>query len=94
MSAPSFVWDPKKAAGNLRKHGVGFPEATEVFRDRLARLRHDPDHSSDEDRWILLGVSLRDRVLVVVFTEEPGKIRVISARRATRRERNAYEEEQ
>ncbi|MCB9936493.1 MAG: BrnT family toxin [Planctomycetes bacterium] len=86
---PGFIWDPRKAQSNLRKHRVSFLEASEVFRDRFGRLRPDPDH---EDRWIIVGSSNRDRLLTVVFQELDDTIRLISARRATRRETNAYQE--
>ncbi|MGE0313418.1 MAG: BrnT family toxin [Lautropia sp.] len=88
----SFEWDPTKAAHNLRKHGVSFEEAVSVFSDERARLIDDPDHSSDEERFILLGLSLSLRVLVVVhcYRESGGMIRLISARRATRVEKRFY----
>jgi hypothetical protein len=87
-----FVWDARKAQTNLAKHGITFREATQAFRDNHGVLRHDPLHSTDEDRWILIGVAFRERLLVVVFTEDGDKIRIISARRATRREQDDYEE--
>ncbi len=88
-----FEWDPKKAAGNLKKHGVTMVEACTVFDDPLAVLKPDPDHSVSEMRYILLGTSARERLLVVAFAERPPRTRLISARRATRRERRQYEEE-
>jgi len=88
-----FEWDPKKAAGNFRKHDVSFEEATTVFGDPLALLMDDPDHSQAEQRYVLLGVSNQGRLLVVAFAERPPRTRLISARRATRRERRRYEEE-
>jgi len=87
-----FDWDDKKAKRNLKKHGVSFEEASTVFRDPLARTIDDPLHSDEEDRFVSLGESRRQRLLVVVFTERGGKIRIISARVATRHERKDYEE--
>jgi uncharacterized DUF497 family protein len=85
-----FEWDPVKARSNLRKHGVGFPEATTVFRDRLARMQ-DERVVDGELREVMVGASEVGRLLVVVFVDR-GRIRMISARRATPFERNAYEE--
>jgi hypothetical protein len=92
MDAPTFEWDPAKAAGNLEKHGVAFKEAVTVFQDPLARIHADPDHSQSEIREILIGHSSQQRLLLVAFTERQGKIRLISAREVTRRERQDYEE--
>jgi uncharacterized protein len=89
-----FEWDARKAGLNLRKHGVGFDEASTVFGDPLAFLMPDPDHSVEEMRYILLGTSNRRRLLVVAFAERPPRTRLISARRATRQERERYEEDQ
>lgn len=89
----SFEWDPAKAASNLKKHGVSFEEATTAFSDPLSLTIHDPDHSDDEDRFILLGASEGGRMLVVVHAERGrDRIRIISARPATRRERKYHEE--
>jgi uncharacterized DUF497 family protein len=87
-----FTWDPRKAASNFRKHGVSFEEALAVFGDPLARIHDDPYHSGRESREIIVGHSTRGRLLLVSFTERPGAIRLISARRATRHERQDYEE--
>jgi len=87
-----FEWDPAKVKRNLGKHGVSFDEASTVFADPLALLMSDPDHSLAEERHILLGMSNRRRLLVVAFAERPPRTRLISARRATRRERRQYEE--
>ena len=87
-----FEWDPAKAASNLKDHKVSFDEASTVFGDRLAMLMADPDHSEEEERYLLLGVSLQGRLLVVSFAERPPRTRLISAREATRRERRQYEE--
>lgn len=88
-----FEWDRKKAESNARKHDVAFEEAMWAFADPLAILRPDPDHSIEEERYILLGISNRQRLLVVTFVERPPHTRIISARRATPRERRIYEEE-
>ena len=88
-----FEWDARKAAGNLTKHGVSFDEAITVFGDPLNVLISDPDHSIGEKRYLLLGTSNRQRLLVVAFAERPPRTRIISARRANRRERRKYEEE-
>lgn len=87
-----FEWDPTKAEANLRKHGLSFDEAATVFGDPLNLLMADPDHSPREERCLLLGLSNRRRLLVVAFAERPPRTRIISARRATRRERRRYEE--
>jgi|SRR5579863_1482431 len=85
-------WDPRKAASNLRRHGVSFDEAVTVFDDPLSITKPDPDHSMDEDRFLTLGLSLSQRLLLVAHTEDPDEIRIISAREPTRSERDAYEE--
>lgn len=87
-----FQWDPSKARSNERKHGVSFEEAKTAFCDPLARIFDDPDHSATEQREILIGHSLRRRLLVVCFTERGVTIRIFSARTATGRERRDYEE--
>ena len=94
MSAVRFSWDGEKAAENVRKHGVSFEEASTVFFDENARLKQDTDHSEEEDRFVLLGFSAKLRILVVchAYREDDEVIRLISARRATRKERNRYDE--
>jgi len=87
-----FEWDPAKAASNLKDHKVAFEEASTVFGDPLAMLMADPDHSAEEERHLVLGMSLRERLLVVRFAERPPHTRLISAREATRHERRQYEE--
>ena len=82
-----FEWDLKKAAANLRKHKVSFAEAASVFLDPLARTFSDPDHSDEEDREITLGSSSKQRVLFVSHCERSDRVRIISARMATRKER-------
>jgi uncharacterized DUF497 family protein len=88
-----FTWDLKKAAGNRRKHGISFEEASTALRDPLAVMGSDPDHSMGELRFVTFGVSNQVRLLVVSHREEEGDIiRIISARPATRQERRIYEE--
>ena len=91
--AYTFEWDAAKADNNRRKHGVTFDEASTVFGDPLAILLPDPDHSVREQRYLVLGMSNRRRLLVVAFAERPPRTRLISARRANRKERRRYEEE-
>jgi uncharacterized DUF497 family protein len=88
-----FEWDPRKDAANRRKHAVGFREATTVFGDPLATTFPDREHSIFEQRFLTIGASAGDRLLVVVHTEHEETIRIISARPATARERRFYEEE-
>ena len=88
-----FERDPKKAAKNLRTHGVSFNETTTVFGDPLGTTVPDPDHSLAEDRYITVGMSSRRRLVMVAHTERGERIRIISARELTRAEREAYEEE-
>ena len=92
MNGLTFSWDDRKERENRRKHGVSFDEAATVFADEKARLKHDPDHSGGEDRFILLGFSAKLRVLVVVHAYRQGEneIRLVSARKATRNERRQY----
>ncbi len=87
-----FAWDRRKARANLRKHGVSFEEAQTVFLDDTARLIDDPDHSDEEDRFVLLGYSFRARCLIVshCYRESDSVIRLISARRATAPEEEVY----
>ena len=86
-----FEWDPYKAGVNLTRHGVSFGEAATVFADPLALDRPDPDHSQGEERFICIGRSYVDRLLVVAYTERGDRIRIISAREAEPRERRSYE---
>jgi hypothetical protein len=87
-----FEWDSEKAQSNLDKHGLSFDEAATAFGDPLSLAIADPDHSDDEDRSILLGESYAGRLIVVAFTERGERMRIVSARLATSRERRAYEE--
>src|SRR5439155_19128339 len=89
-----FEWDAAKARLNERKHGVSFEEAQTVFADELGLLIHDPDHSDDEDRFVLLGLSSSLRALVVChcYRSENEVIRIISARKADRREQRLYDD--
>jgi len=85
-------WDAGKARVNLQKHGVGFEEAATVFGDPLSSTISDPLHSAGEHRFIMVGFSKQGRVIVVAHAERGGRIRIISARVASRRERKQYEE--
>jgi len=89
---PLSEWDEEKAQANLQKHGVSFEEADSVFDDPLSITIPDPDHSIGEDRYIDIGQSSKKRILVVVYAERRKRIRLISARLATRAERKKYEE--
>ncbi|APB32660.1 hypothetical protein GlitD10_0350 [Gloeomargarita lithophora Alchichica-D10] len=86
-----FEWDESKAVANLNKHGVNFEEAKTVFGNTLAVIFDDEVHSTGEKREIIIGHSRYNRLLVVAFTERPHAIRIISARLATRKEREDYE---
>lgn len=90
--ALKFEWDPQKAAANLAKHAVSFEDAATVFGDPLGRIMADPRHSAEEERLVLLGLSQSKRLLTVMYVDRGAAIRIISARRATRRERRDYEE--
>ena len=92
MSSLHFEWDARKAATNARKHGVTFEEARTVFLDENARFIDDPDHSDDEDRFVLLGLSHPLRLLLVChcYKSDSGVIRIISARKATATEAKGY----
>ena len=92
MSELGFGWDPDKAAQNRRKHGVSFEEAQTIFSDEFAILIDDPDHSGEEDRFLLLGLSVKLRTLVVAhcYRKADDIVRIISARKATREERDIY----
>ena len=93
MNKLKFVWDQEKASLNIRKHSVSFDEARTVFYDENALEFFDPDHSEEEDRFILLGLSFKMRILVVChcLREASSTIRIISARKATRHEAQTYE---
>jgi uncharacterized DUF497 family protein len=92
MEGLQFIWDENKNRSNRRQHGVSFEEAQTAFFDERAKVYFDPDHSRDEDRFILLGVSFRLRVLVIChcYRESDTLIRIISARKADRREQEDY----
>ncbi len=87
-----FEWDPAKARANESKHGVSFVEASEVFDDDHSSTVPDPDHSADEGRYLIFGASKNGNYLVVSYTERGDRIRLISARTMTPRERKAYEQ--
>lgn len=89
-----FEWNPQKAALNLRNHGVSFEAAASVFGDPLAGTIPDPEHSTEELRFITIGVTPAQRLLVVVHTDRADRIRIISARPATRAEKKKHEESQ
>ena len=86
-----FEWDPEKAHANEISHGIGFEEALTVFRDPLARIFDDEEHSEDEPREIIIGHSTRRRLVLVCFVVRGTRVRLISARKATPRERRDYE---
>ena len=87
-----FEWDPKKATTNVQKHDVTFQEAATVFGDPLAITFEDPDHSTDENRYITFGLSLQKRLIIVSHTERGDRTKIISARLMDRKERKIYEE--
>jgi uncharacterized protein len=87
-----FEWDEGKADSNLIKHGVSFDEAQTIFNDSLYVDFYDPDHSENEDRYLIIGESSRGRLLIVSYTERDNKNRLISARETTKSERKMYEE--
>ena len=95
MDDIKFDWDQNKALFNKRKHGISFEEATTIFYDDDALEFHDPDHSQDEDRFIMVGLSFKSRTLVVshCVRESDSVIRIISARKATKKEVQRYWEE-
>lgn len=92
MSKTRFEWDNAKAAKNLRKHQISFDEAATVLDDPMFITFIDEEHSVDEERYITIGLSNRGRLLVVAHTEREGKVRIISARQATRKEARFYAE--
>lgn len=87
-----FEWNPDKAELNIEKHGVSFQEATTVFNDSLSVTFPDPDHSIGESRYVIIGISRFGQLLVVAHTDRREKVRIISARKATRQEKRFYEE--
>ncbi len=86
-----FEWDPIKAKANKQKHGISFEESISVFYDPISATFDDPDHSFDENRYITIGFSFRNRLLVVSHSEKGSKLRIISARCATAHERKKHE---
>ena len=92
MKSISFIWDQNKAESNVKKHKISFEEAQSVFSDPNARMIFDPDHSDDEDRFVLLGLSAVLRILVIIhcYQEDDRVIRIISARKANKHEQNQY----
>lgn len=87
-----FEWDSSKARSNVKTHGISFDEASTAFFDPLSRTIQDPLHSEYEERFVLIGQSMKGKLLVVVHTERRNRIRIISARLATKKERFTYEE--
>jgi len=92
MRGIAFEWDRTKDSANQRKHGVGFAEAITVFDDPLSITIPDPDHAVDEERFVIVGMSSQRSLLIVVHTIRGERIRLISARSATKHERHTYEE--
>ncbi len=92
ISHMQFAWDKRKAASNLKKHGISFAEAASVFGDPLSMTFPDPDHSEDEERFITIGMSEGGQVLLFAHADRAEAVRIISARKATRAERSYYEE--
>jgi hypothetical protein len=88
----TFEWDEKKAKENIKKHRVSFEEAKTVFNDPLSVTIYDPDHSIDEYRYIDIGLSSKNRLIVVSYLEKGEKIRIVSSRKATKKEQRDYEE--
>jgi len=86
-----YEWDPRKASHNWKKHGVDFIEAATIFNDPLSITYPDPDHSVNEDRYVIIGMSTAERLLIVAHTDRNGVTRLISARNVTNRERKLYE---
>ena len=91
MTNSEFEWDEEKAQSNLKKHGVSFEEAATIFNDPKIATISDPDHSEDEERYVSLGKSIILRLLSVVHTYRKERIRLISARKATKAEKKTYE---
>ena len=89
-----FEWDPNKAKANLRKHHVSFEEGTTAFKDALAAIYEDPDHSVRERRYLMIGSSGRGRLLHIAFADRGERIRIINARKVTKKERELYEKEE
>ncbi len=92
MAKPDFQWDPQKADRNLRRHQVSFDEAATVFEDPIFITAIDEEHSTDEQRYITIGISKTGRLLVVAHTDREGQVRTMSARNATKREAKFYVE--
>jgi len=94
MKHITFTWDTNKNSVNTQKHGISFDEAKSVFYDDNARIMHDPDHSADEERFLILGLSEKLNILVVChcYREDNEVIRIISARKATKNEKKQYQE--
>jgi uncharacterized DUF497 family protein len=89
---PNFEWDPEKERKNIRKHEVSFEEASSIFEDPLFITVIDEEHSTNEERYITIGLSSRNRLLLIAHTERNDRIRIISARKATKNEEKFYKE--
>jgi len=87
----TFEWDKRKEAANIRKHGVSFHEASTVFLDPLSMTFYDPDHAEDEDRYVTLGMAKNGQLIFVSHADRGDRVRIISAREASKLERNGYE---
>ncbi|MFO0804041.1 MAG: BrnT family toxin [Gemmataceae bacterium] len=92
MQDDNFEWDDAKAHSNFHKHGVTFGEAATAFADPMAVVWPDPDHSMEEERFLIIGVAASGRTLIVSHTDRDNRIRIISAREASRREQKGYED--
>jgi len=92
MMKPDFEWDPQKADRNVHKHGVTFAEASSVFDDPMFITLLDDEHSVDEERFITIGLSNKNRLVMIAHTERENRIRIISARKATKNEEKFYQE--
>ncbi len=92
--ALTFEWNEEKSKNNFKKHGLRFEEAKTVFNDPLAITVDEPDHSDDEERYIDIGISSKGRLVVVWYTERNENIRIIGCRKATKKERRAYEKKE
>ena len=91
MENSEFQWDEEKAKSNLKKHGVSFEEGATIFNDPMIATISDPDHSEDEERFISIGMSMIRRLLTVIHTYRKERIRLVSARKATKAEKKNYE---
>jgi len=89
-----FEWNSKKARSNFNKHGISFDEASTVFEDTLATVYEDPDHSVEERRFLMIGLSSKGQLLHIAFADRGERIRIVNARKVTKKEKRLYEEEE